>query len=304
MTINRNLSLLTPNVSASGAVNNAGLTNSSVTIGSTAVSLGATVTTFAGLTSVTSTSFVGALTGNASNVTGTVALANGGTGQTTKTSAYDALSPTTTKGDIEVFNGTNNVRLAVGTNTYVLTADSTTSTGIKWAASAGGGSALTVKDEGSNLSTAVTSIDFVGSGVAATNTGGDVTVTISGGGGSSATTVLNAISNLFDFRTCVFPLKLEQSDITSSNFTDSKDLDVVINGLKLTPYVKQITYPWLTPYDSHRGFRAVATSTGANVIIYNAPAIGDSASVTIINNSSSVQTRKYPYSATTIALGD
>jgi hypothetical protein len=129
--------------------------------------------------------------------------------------------------------------------------------------------------------------------------------TVSGGGGGSVTTtVLNDISNLFDFTTCVFPLTLEQSNITSSNFTDSKDLDVVINGLKLTPYVKQITYPWLTPYDSHRGFRAVATSTEANVIIYNAPAMGDSAFVTIINNSSSLQTRKYPYSATTIALGD
>ena len=133
---------------------------------------------------------------------------------------------------------------------------------------------------------------------------GNVYWAAGGGGGSFATTVLNDISNLFDFRTCVFPLRLEQSDITSSNFTDSKDLDVVINGLKLTPYVKQITYPWLTPYDSHRGFRAVATSTDANVIIYNAPAIGDSVSVTMINNSSSIQTRKYPYSATTIALGD
>jgi hypothetical protein len=69
MTINRNLSLLTPNVSASGAVNNAGLTNSSVTIGSTAVSLGATVTTIAGLVSVTSTGFTGDLTGNASTAT-------------------------------------------------------------------------------------------------------------------------------------------------------------------------------------------------------------------------------------------
>jgi len=117
-------------------------------------------------------------------------------------------------------------------------------------------------------------------------------------------TNLNNISNLFDFTTCVFPLKLNQTNTTSSDFTDSKDLEVVINGLRLTPYVNQVTYPWLTPYDSHRGFRAVATSTGANVIIYNAPAIGDSASVTIINNSSSVQTRKYPYSATTIALGD
>jgi hypothetical protein len=48
---------------------NAGLVNSAVTIGSTSVSLGATVTTFAGLSSVTSTSFVGALTGNASTAT-------------------------------------------------------------------------------------------------------------------------------------------------------------------------------------------------------------------------------------------
>ena len=53
-------------------VTNAKLANSSVTIGSTAVSLGGTVTTFAGLASVTSTAFVGALTGNVTgNVTGT-----------------------------------------------------------------------------------------------------------------------------------------------------------------------------------------------------------------------------------------
>jgi hypothetical protein len=46
------------------------------------------------------------------------------------------------------------------------------------------GSALTVKDEGTNLSTAVTSIDFVGTGVTATNVGSAITVTIPGGGGS------------------------------------------------------------------------------------------------------------------------
>lgn len=51
------------------SVPNAALVNSSVTIGSTAVALGSTVTAFVGLTSVTSTSFVGALTGNATTAT-------------------------------------------------------------------------------------------------------------------------------------------------------------------------------------------------------------------------------------------
>lgn len=77
-------------------------------------------------------------TGTASNVTGTVAIANGGTGQTTKTDAFDALSPTTTKGDLIVSDGTDNVRLPVGTNNFVLTADSTQASGVKWAAGAAG----------------------------------------------------------------------------------------------------------------------------------------------------------------------
>lgn len=49
---------------------------------------------------------------------------------------------------------------------------------------AGSGSALTVKDEGTTLNSAVTSIDFVGAGVVATNTGSAITVTIAGGSGS------------------------------------------------------------------------------------------------------------------------
>jgi hypothetical protein len=86
-------------------------------------------------------------TGTAANVTGTVAIANGGTGQTSKTNAFDALSPTTTKGDLIVSDGTDNVRLAVGTNDYVLTADSTAASGVAWKAAAGGSTVLTISNK-------------------------------------------------------------------------------------------------------------------------------------------------------------
>jgi hypothetical protein len=61
------------------AVPNSALANSSVTVGTTAISLGGTSTTLSGLTSVTSTSFVGALTGNASTVTNGVYTTDTGT---------------------------------------------------------------------------------------------------------------------------------------------------------------------------------------------------------------------------------
>jgi hypothetical protein len=49
---------------------------------------------------------------------------------------------------------------------------------------AGGGSAITVKDEGSSLSAAAVSFDFVGAGVTATKPSGEnITVTIPGGAG-------------------------------------------------------------------------------------------------------------------------
>ena len=53
----------------SGGVDNAQLANSAVTVGTTSISLGSSSTTLAGLTSVTATTFTGALTGNASTAT-------------------------------------------------------------------------------------------------------------------------------------------------------------------------------------------------------------------------------------------
>lgn len=58
-------------------IGNSSLTNSAVTIGSTSVSLGATATSLSGLTSVTATTFNGALSGNATTATTATNIAGG-----------------------------------------------------------------------------------------------------------------------------------------------------------------------------------------------------------------------------------
>ncbi len=88
---------------------------------------------------VTAPTFIGALTGTATtatNVSGTVAIANGGTGASTATSAFNALSPMTTAGDI-IYGGASGVgtRLAKGLDGQVLTL---TSGQPSWAAAAVG----------------------------------------------------------------------------------------------------------------------------------------------------------------------
>jgi hypothetical protein len=114
------------NKSISGSTNtlsnigNSSLTNSSVTIGSTAVSLGATVTTFAGLASVTSTAFVGALTGNASTATTlqTARAINGvnfdGSAAITVTAAAGTLSGATLNATVTASSLTSVGTIATG----------------------------------------------------------------------------------------------------------------------------------------------------------------------------------------------
>lgn len=67
------------------------------------------------------------LSGTTTSITGAVPLAYGGTGQTTKAAAFDALSPLTTQGDVLVggASGTG-TRVPIGANGTVLTSNGTT----------------------------------------------------------------------------------------------------------------------------------------------------------------------------------
>jgi len=76
-------------------------------------------------------------TGTAAGLSSTLAIASGGTGQTTASAAFNALSPITTTGDLILGTGVNTAsRLAIGLNGYLLTSNGTTAS---WAAAPAGG---------------------------------------------------------------------------------------------------------------------------------------------------------------------
>lgn len=112
------LGTITTGVWNGTAIANANLANSSLTIGSTNIALGATSTTLAGLTTVTSTSFVGALTGNSDTVT----VANEATDTTCFIGFYTAVSGS--------LPGKTNTNLAFNSNTGVLTLGQTAAASI------------------------------------------------------------------------------------------------------------------------------------------------------------------------------
>lgn len=86
----------------------------------------ATLTNLSALTSAVNLVSIGAITSGTWNAT-TIALNKGGTGQTTKAAAFDALSPMTTGGDI-IYGGASGTgtRLANGSAGQVLTSNGTT----------------------------------------------------------------------------------------------------------------------------------------------------------------------------------
>lgn len=116
--------LTTPNLGTPSAVN---LTNATALPLTTGVS--GVLPTANGGTNLSSFTSGGAVyaTSTSALTTGTLPIASGGTGQTTASAAFNALSPVTTEGDLIIGNGSNSsTRLAIGANGYLLTSNGTT----------------------------------------------------------------------------------------------------------------------------------------------------------------------------------
>lgn len=117
--------------------------------------------------------------------------------------------------------------------------------------------------------------------------------------------VFDDISPQIDGDRQVFSLTVDTAAINT--LTDSKDLLVTLNGQILPPYVAEQRWPWIVEYDSAPGYRVTtnAASLSGNVVIfYNQPDPGDTVTVIQQHTSSATQTRKYPFSPTTIGFGD
>jgi len=166
-------------------------------------------------TAATNLNFVGTgVTASGTGATKTITINGGGGGNAFTTIAVSG------QGNIIADSSSDNLTLVGGTgislttnattDTLTFTNDITTlgaltdvdtsgvadgsiikynSTSSKWEIGTdqgGGGASLTIQDEGSVLSTAASTINFVGAGVTATGTGGTKTITIPGGGSGGA----------------------------------------------------------------------------------------------------------------------
>jgi hypothetical protein len=195
-TVTLNVSNLSnSDLSGSAGITNANLANSTVTIGNTAVALGSNISS-AGNFNLTGTSSVSGsgtidTTGSGSKVRGN--FANQASFPTaTSYSGLFALDETQLKPFVATQSGYINILTendSVSRHADVFTTGIADGYILKWVSANGrfeaqantGGSALTVADEGGDLSTAATKLDFVGSGVTASGTGATKTITISGG---------------------------------------------------------------------------------------------------------------------------
>ncbi len=178
------------------SIANSGLQNDSVTIGDTEVNLGSTLSTTANLN----------LTGTSSlSGTGTIDLTGAGSKARFDFAGYGSLPTASTYVGMYAYDSTGNrpyyssgagwVRIldensSVSSHTDVNISGIADGYILEWSsaqgrfnvvANSGGGSSLTIEEEGSALSTAATTLDFVGEGVTASGTGAEKTINIPGG---------------------------------------------------------------------------------------------------------------------------
>ena len=150
----------------------------------------------------------------------------------------------------------------------------------------GGGSSLTIQDEGSSLSTAATTLNFVGSGVTASGTGAVKTITISGGGGSGsfADSDLKAVADLRnDVDSDSAKIQSLQEQINNLDLSSSVPKEVQFTTFKYKAVQGQTTFSGVDRDD-----QTLAYTVGRLNVFLNGVLINDSDDYTATNGTSVV----------------
>jgi hypothetical protein len=235
-------------------IGNTQLTNSSTTIGSTAIALGASSTTLVGLTSVTSTAFVGALTGNASTVTTNANLTGNVTSVGNATTIASGVVTSDMIVDGTIVNGDINASAAiVDTKLATIATAGKVSNSATTATSANTVSAIVARDASGNFSAGTITATLTGnvtgnvtgntSGTAATVTtaaqpaitsvGTLTSLTVSGATATGALTVTGAVT--------------ATGDITAFFTSDKRhknNIQTIPNALEKVTKLNGVTWEW------------------------------------------------------------
>jgi len=162
-----------------------------------------------------------------------VTISHGGTGQTTATAAFNALSPIVTTGDLIIGTGSNFAsRLGIGPNNYILTSNGTTAS---WEPNPSG--------TGSVTSVAATVPSFLSISGSPITTSGTLAISYSGtalpiaNGGTGATTLAAANIKTSSYATTVTSganTTLTSSSATLQYFTGTNTQGVILPSTATT----------------------------------------------------------------------
>ena len=218
-----------------------------------------------------------------------VGVAYGGTGQTTASAGFNALSPVTTTGDLIVGNGTNSsTRLGIGSTSQVLTVVGGTAA---WATPASGGvSTITFGSTGLTPSTATSGAVTVagtlavasggtgltttpangaldigngtgftrttltaGSGITITNGAGSISIAASGGGTvtSVSVTTANGVSGTVATATTTPAISLTLGDITPTSVALNGDAFLVRDAANILAQRNGVTSQAFRVYNTY-----------------------------------------------------
>lgn len=230
---------------STSAIPNASLANSAVTVGTTSISLGGSATTLAGLTSVTSTGFTGALTGNADTATSAGKWTTARTitlgGDLTGSASIDGSANVTLTATVAA----NSVALGTDTTGNYMV-DVTAGTGISVSHTQGEGSTATISlnattsniSEGTNLyytDARARASNSAGTGISYNSTTGVISSTITQYTDALARAALSftAGSGAYNNTTGVITIPTNTNQLTNgagfiTGYTETSTLDAVL----------------------------------------------------------------------------